>query len=190
MPTPLVSRFMHMTLEPTIEDWKEWAYKNNIRSEVIAFLNFRPELLHQMPRDRDTPFPTPRTYQFLSMALECHEEIDQEIISGVIGKGPSAEFVSFLKVFSELPKSPSEILKKELRFREPSKQYAVNGILINHFRSNPQKKVAEDLLRYSYKLPDEFAVILVKDCILIDKMVVATNTEFRHWSSKYQDVII
>ena len=192
MPTPLVSRFLHMELEPSLDDWKEWAYKAGVKDVVISFLNFRRDLLHQMPKDRDTPFPTPRTYEFLSDLIDCQgEDITCEDIGGVVGKGVASEFLAFLAVFNELPKTPQEILTKGVAFKgKPDRQYAVNGILTNFFRTKPTKDTAEDILRYSYKIEEEFAVCLVKDCILINKAIMASNSEFRHWTSKFQNIIL
>jgi MoxR-like ATPase len=46
MPRPLRNRFVHLDLEPDFEDWSKWAVKANIRPEIIAFLRFKPTLLH------------------------------------------------------------------------------------------------------------------------------------------------
>lgn len=32
-------------IEADLYDWKRWAYKNGVRSEVISFLNYKPENL-------------------------------------------------------------------------------------------------------------------------------------------------
>lgn len=192
MPTPLVSRFHHITLEPSLEDWKEWAYGAGIKDAIISFLNFRRDLLHQMPKSRDTPFPTPRTYEFLSKLLTAlGDEVTVEDVSGLIGDGTATEFMAFLKVFDELPKTPQEVLTKGVHFKgKPDRQYAVNGILVNYFRTKATKEVAGAILDYSYKLEEEFAVCLVKDCILINRPMVASNPEFRRWTAKYQNIIL
>ena len=46
MPRPLRNRFVHLDLEPDFIDWCKWAVKASIRPEIIAFLRFKPALLH------------------------------------------------------------------------------------------------------------------------------------------------
>ncbi|MGA8042357.1 MAG: hypothetical protein WCA37_06085 [Terracidiphilus sp.] len=43
---PLRNRFVHLDLEPDFMDCCKWAVKAGIRAEVIAFLRFKPALLH------------------------------------------------------------------------------------------------------------------------------------------------
>ena len=44
MPRPLRNRFVHLDLEPDLDDWCRWAVKAQVRPEIIAFLRFKPEL--------------------------------------------------------------------------------------------------------------------------------------------------
>jgi len=46
MPRPLRNRFVHLELEADLDDWCKWAIKAGVRPEIIAFLRFKPELLH------------------------------------------------------------------------------------------------------------------------------------------------
>jgi len=129
----------------------------------------------------------------MSDLIECQgeDDITMEDMAGVVGKGPASEFEAFLKVWSELPKTPEEIISKKVYFKgKPDRQYAVNGILASHFRDHPKKDNAEDILRYSYNLEEEFAVCLVKDCIMVNKAVMSSNPEFRKWTTKYQSLIL
>jgi hypothetical protein len=63
MSSALSNRFTHITVEPDLEDWCKWAVTNAVEPVVIAFLCFRPELLHKF--DRNTrAFPSPRFVEF------------------------------------------------------------------------------------------------------------------------------
>lgn len=191
MPTPLVSRFVHIKLEPNDRDWKAWALTNNIRTEVISYISVRPDMLHQMPKDRDTPFPTPRTWEYLSRMMTIHGEMSSELVSGVIGEGATAEFLGFLKVFNELPSSPSEILEKGIKFdKDPSKQHALNGILANHFKNEQNKETAKQIMHYASKLQEEFAVSLMSDCVILNRKIFSMLPEFKSWSVKNIDIMI
>jgi hypothetical protein len=57
MPRPLRNRFVHLSLEPDFEDCCQWAIGAGLRPEIVAFLRFKPALLH-----RPAPGRWPRTY--------------------------------------------------------------------------------------------------------------------------------
>ena len=57
MPRPLRNRFVHLDLEPDFMDWCKWAVKSGIRPEIIAFLRFKPALLHEPPFRFKKEFP-------------------------------------------------------------------------------------------------------------------------------------
>ena len=46
MPRPLRNRFVHLHLEADVKDWCRWAVRAAVRPEIIAFLRFKPDLLH------------------------------------------------------------------------------------------------------------------------------------------------
>jgi AAA domain (dynein-related subfamily) len=71
MPRPLRNRFVHLDLEPDFEDWSKWAVKANIRPEIIAFLRFKPTLLHDADATSDVnAWPTPRSWEMAS-SVHC-----------------------------------------------------------------------------------------------------------------------
>src|SRR6201988_1370213 len=70
MPRPLRNRFVHLELEPDFEDWTKWAVKSGIRPEIIAFLRFKPSLLHDADATSDAnAWPTPRSWEMASSVL-------------------------------------------------------------------------------------------------------------------------
>jgi MoxR-like ATPase len=70
MPRPLRNRFVHLELEPDFEDWTKWAVKVGIRPEILAFLRFKPALLHDADAISDqNAWPTPRSLEMASQVL-------------------------------------------------------------------------------------------------------------------------
>ena len=61
MPSPVRNRLAHYELEPTLDDWVQWAYQHNIDPDVISFIQYRPNLLSAFNAD-DYAFPTPRAW--------------------------------------------------------------------------------------------------------------------------------
>jgi integrase len=70
MPRPLRNRFVHLELEPDFEDWSRWTVKAGIRPEILAFLRFKPALLHDADATSDqNAWPTPRSWRMASSVL-------------------------------------------------------------------------------------------------------------------------
>jgi hypothetical protein len=109
LPSPLANRMAHILLKPTFEDFKVWAIQNNLHPFVIGFLGFRPDLLSsESPKDNEAnpAFATPRSWTMLSRVLfESGGEIHSisPIVYGLVGFGAGVEFVSYAKVYEELP---------------------------------------------------------------------------------------
>lgn len=110
---PVKSRFATIVnLEPNLDDWCEWAYANNISPEVIAFLRFRPELLNKFEASADMQnSPCPRTWAHAAklVKLGLPAEVELASFSGAVGEGAAGEFVSFLRVFRDMP-NPDAVL--------------------------------------------------------------------------------
>ena len=70
MPRPLRNRFVHLDLEAGPDDWCRWAVRARVRPEIIAFLRFKPELLHTADTTSDAnAWPTPRSWEMASHVL-------------------------------------------------------------------------------------------------------------------------
>jgi MoxR-like ATPase len=60
MSTAMQSRLIHLEMEVSLDDWKDWAYKNNVDSRIIAYVNHLPNKLHDFsPDHNDKTFPCP-----------------------------------------------------------------------------------------------------------------------------------
>jgi hypothetical protein len=62
---------IHIEITCSLEDWKTWAWANNVHPTVIAFLNFRPDLLYKFPQTAQEfrGFPTPRSWELRALFL-------------------------------------------------------------------------------------------------------------------------
>ena len=70
MPRPLRNRFVHLDLEPDLDDWCRWAVKAQVRPEIIAFLRFKPDLLQTADTTSDAnAWPTLRSWEMASDVL-------------------------------------------------------------------------------------------------------------------------
>jgi MoxR-like ATPase len=53
MPSALANRFVHLSFDPDLGDWLVWAAAHDVSPEVVAFLRYRPGLLHAFDAQKD-----------------------------------------------------------------------------------------------------------------------------------------
>ncbi|MEM4501563.1 MAG: MoxR family ATPase [Thermofilaceae archaeon] len=187
MPPPLANRFVHVDLEPDVDDWTEWALKANLAFEVIAFIRFRPELLFKFSA-KEKAFPTPRSWERVSMLLPLIKQPEGlEVVQGIVGKGPGAEFYGFLKVFSELPSFEEILLDPENAPVpvESSARYAVSALIAQ--KTTPD--VFDRVLTYLYRLPEEYCVFAVKAALCRNPSIAKTRA-FCDFAVRHKHLIL
>ena len=187
----LANRFTHVEFNVNLEDWVRWALSNNIREEVIAFLRFRPVLLHDFDPKRDEKaFPTPRSWEFVSEILKTgvNEDLLFELISGTVGKGAASEFVGFLKIFNELP-DPEDLIEKKSDWQPPEDEPALLYALSQVIASKADTERIGKILDFASLMPKEFEILVVKDSIKNNKEIVETEA-FSKWAVENSKVLI
>ncbi|MEM9538231.1 MAG: MoxR family ATPase [Cyanobacteria bacterium P01_E01_bin.42] len=97
MPSPLANRFLHLHVSPDFESFKGYAIAAEVHEQIIAFLSFRPTLLHQLD-PRQPAWPSPRSWVMASQLHRCNLDV-----AGAIGEETSAEFKAYLAVYENLP---------------------------------------------------------------------------------------
>ena len=193
--TALLNRFTHVEYDVNIDDWIDWALNEGaIDANIIGFLKFRGgDLLFKFdPASSDRAFPTPRSWEMASKSIRFIRKRDilAETLEGTIGKGATAEFISFLKVQTELP-DLAPILAGTSKYVPPNNRmdlkYAIVSALVT--RAQP-KQHYDNLIKYSAALPEEFNVLLVTMMVSRDKQTVAASPSFPQWARDHKDVIL
>jgi len=193
LPTPLANRMVHLHVQARFDDFKLFALKAELHHFVIGFLSFRPDLLSTEPvieDDSNPAFATPRSYHMLSSILKTGMEMGKlaPIIYGTIGYAAGIEFVSYVKVYEELPDVAAiyEGHYPEIE-NQPALLYALVSALVEYYKGTDEHK--NHLFTYSEKLPTEFGVMLIKDVIVKDESI-ATHSAFDAWLEKYGEYIL
>lgn len=189
MPSALANRFVHLDFDVDLDDWVAWGLDNGIRTEVLAFQRFRPELLYNFdPKKNEKAFATPRSITFLSRLIDASNgKIEFDLAKGVVGEGYATEFLGFLKIYLSLP-DPDVVLmapKKAEVPEDPATLYAICGAVAQKASDQNMGNVVE----YANRLPVEFSVLLVRDSINRDHSLMKTRA-FIEWTSKHSDVLI
>lgn len=190
MPTALRNRFAHFEVDADLGAWVAWASgAANVNPAVVAFIRFRPELLHVMPSGDDNAFPTPRAWERVARFADKPESIRQHLVASLVGDGAAAEFEGFMRVWKSLP-SIAQILSDPQGVRvptmeEPAALYAVSAALARRVDRNTFGKA----LDYAKRMPKEFSILLAVDAVKRDPAL--KNTEaFGLWAVANQDVTL
>ncbi len=173
--SPLLNRFVHLDLDVSADDWQAWAVTAGIVPEVRAFLRFRPGLLFQFePATSPRAFPTPRSWQFVSDVMPgLVGHLVHRVVAGCVGDGPAAEFVAFLRLYRELPDLGVVLQSPDTAPvpTDPAVLYALVGALVETCKQD-QAPLA-NFVKYATRLPDEFALLAVRDALAVQPKLVA-----------------
>ena len=197
---PVKSRFdsiIHMEYDN--DDWVDWAItevdKGKLPIELVAFNKFRPKLMYSVKPSPDlVNGPCPRTVESLGhlMMLGLDADCEYETYCGAVGEGYTSELMGFLPIWKKLPNidtimmNPDSVTLPDMNEPfAPSIYFAVCNALALKANEN----TIERILKFSEKLPREFAVSLVVDCVKKDVNIQNTKA-YIVWQSKNKDLII
>ena len=167
MPAPLANRFVHLDMEVSVDDWRDWAFKAGVDTRVIAYIGYKSEDLFSFdPTKQEKSFATPRSWEFVSSLLqsEMESKLLLETISGAIGKERAVNFLSFAKVMHKLP--DIEMILREGTGSYPDEIDVLHALatgLVMAIRHDDAPERIENLLQYTLELQSEFAVMVVQD---------------------------
>jgi len=192
MPKAMANRFAHIPIEPdTSGDHANVhiQYFNSINVDpiLIAFLRFRPGLIHNMPDNEDAAFPTPRSWEQASKYLDRPASRRLGLLSGLVGDGAAAELEGFIRIYRSLP-SLDLILADPAGSpipTEPAARFAVATGLARKVDSAS----FENGMTYMCRLPREFEILFAMDAVGRSSDLAHTET-FTRWAVRNKDVTI
>ncbi len=187
MSSALCNRFIHLDCEPDLEDWCKWAVTNGIEPAVIAFLRFRPELLHKFDR-AEKAFPSPRSWEFVSRIAgkQTNPDIEHALYAGTVGTGAAVEFSAFVRLYRSIPSIDGIFLNPSTATvpNDPASLYAVSAALARRATVQNFRRA----ITYLDRIPQEYAVMAVKDATAREASLCATG-EFTSWCVSHSDVV-
>jgi hypothetical protein len=154
MPSALSNRFIHLTIEPDWNSFNNWGLSNGISEQILAFLSFRPALLHKI--DANSPaWPSPRSWAAADKLFRARLSIEPAV--GVVG----AEFDAYTAIYSSLP--DFELIldgKSKDKFPlEPSKRFAiVTGLSV---RIETSEQAVNSLMWLAERVEPEWFQLMV-----------------------------
>lgn len=190
--TALATRFVHFDMEVDVEDWCKWSITSKAIDPVfIAFIRFRPNLLHDFQPNARTS-AVPRTVHMASDVYRQNPP-DSTIVdelAGCVGEGWAVEFVSFLRVWRNLPDIDA-LLRKPDGFVAPSGKDAMS--IRFAIAAAVSFKITKDNLANALvileKLGEEFSVFAMRDAIVRDRSIAVGSKAFARFGAKVADLL-
>jgi MoxR-like ATPase len=199
MPRPLRNRFVHLELEADLNDWCKWAISAGIRPEIIAFLRFKPDLLHTADATSDAnAWPTPRSWEMASNVLRGiarrqgtsflsgTSEFEAQLLDGTVGPAAALELLAFLRLFRQLPSIDEILLNPETAPlpTDLSAQIAIATALGRVMTDNSVSRA----LKYLDRMPTEMRVMSMRDAAGRDTAITHTS-EFIRFGVEHREVV-
>lgn len=188
---PVKSRFACIVeLQVSADDWCEWALRNDMPPELIAFIRYRPQMLEDFKATADiVNSPCPRTVANVGKILKMGkvpEDLEYEVIAGAAGEGLAGEFIHYLRTFRSLPdpdlalNAPESVKIPE----DPGTMYAFSGA-VSH-RVN--KKTMGNFIKLCGRFAPEFSVLTVRSATIRDETLKDTRA-FIEWIAEHNEVL-
>ncbi len=95
MPSPLANRFIHFEVGPHLESFRSYAIREQLHEQVLAFLAYRPELLHKLDPHHPA-WPSPRAWEMASQLHALGISVEP-----ALGLGVAEEFRAFVRLYEE-----------------------------------------------------------------------------------------
>jgi len=188
MPSHVVSALNIFQIDPQdVDGWIAYAKSQQFAVEVIAFLKFRPKLLHAFdPKSKEKQYPCYRAWERVSRGLQA--EIPQELelahVEAALGLAAASEFVAFLRTWRTLP-NISLILTDPEHAEVPGQgqESAIYATALALARRCDEINF-KAILTYANRLPIEFADLLKNDCVEHYKEL-PVEPEFMEWNKAH-----
>lgn len=134
MPAPLANRFLHLNIETSLADFKQYAYNKGISEQIIGFLSYRPDLMHQMHMSEPN-WPSPRTWEMADSLFKAGITVEH-----AVGPAAKTEFEAFVQLRSQLPDIEAIMCGTgDGRFAtDPSVRYATVSALVSRIQKSKQ----------------------------------------------------
>lgn len=204
MPTALANRFAHIDVDADTsaaslgrENVHVQHFINiGIDPVLVAFLRFRPALMHMMPGQKNgsieisadsRSFPTPRSWEQGAKYLKKDSARRLSLLTGVVGEGAAAELEGFIRIYQNLPSldlvlaNPNSAPIPD----DPAARFAISSGLARKVEA----KTFDNGMAYMQRLPREFEILFAVDAVRKDPGLSHTQT-FTNWAVRNQDVTL
>lgn len=197
----LMARFVHVKLEPTFNEWLDFANGMGMEESLIGFLKNQPELLESKHSDFQLPVsPDRRAYERLDklFKLKTPAHLMENLMVGIIGLERTVAYQNYMKS-AEKPLEAEEVLngkglKKVKKWSDPDNTVSsllnltsdnVKAALLTRMGEMTAKE-KDNLFDYLKVIPKDVFYPLAKDLI---QKCPTNDFAFREFflDKKYED---
>jgi hypothetical protein len=190
MPTALRNRFAHFTVEADAKTFCDWGVESGrIPAKGVAFLRWRPGLIHIMPKGDENAFPTPRSWEHAFAFADAPKELRVHLFSSLVGDGPAAELEGFLRVYESLPSIEDIIANPKSAILPPTSEPAALFAVAGACARFATRDNIKSMLTYAERLPAEFYVLCGLDIAKRDPALKSTSA-FAAWAAANSKVML
>lgn len=187
MPSALANRFAHIDIVPHLDTTVNHFQDLDLDPMLIAFLRFRPALLHNMENPELRAFPTPRSWEQAAKYIGLTAADRRPAISGIVGEGAGAELEGFINVYKNLP-SLDLVLANPNSAPVPTEPSARFAMAVGLGRKVDAKSL-DNGMAYISRFPREFEIMFAVDAVRRDPGLSHTSA-FTNWAVRNQDVTL
>lgn len=199
MPAPLANRFTHYEVEVHLDDWVDWAHRENIDPRVIAFLRFRPDLLFSFdPAHTPIAFPSPRSWGYAHRALQKFDgtPLLADALMACVGQSAGLELKTFVDNMAQMPDIDAICAGEAADVPDGvDLQYGVAAALVRRALgaadSGNATAVYGNILKYAQRFAQrEMGVMLVSDLHRAVGRPLFAVPAFSDWANSITDLVL
>lgn len=204
MITALSNRLSTYEARMVANDWAPWALgEGNILPEIVACVRWysgqhRPDdsalqdPLNDFNPDRAIN-ATARSWARTSrLVADCDKDLRQIIAGATVGEGWAAVMEGFFSTWGQMPDpdgillDPKNGMVPDLRTTNgPALMYALCAALAQRCKAG----TGAAIVTYAERLPDEFALCLIRDAQAVNPGALTSNREFQRWALANQSLL-
>ena len=181
----LINRRLEINIHDDIDGWEEWANKNRVHGDIIAFAKSNPEIVFpQKLPEKQGPFCTPRSLVKVGKLLVTlsgkpledaerlpTDDIAKELVAAGIGGPAAGQLFATLMLSAELP-AIEDIMADPMKAKLPSAPDA-QMLVCYKLASMSTKERLPNVVKYIERLPADFSATFAKSVVNRDPAMVA-----------------
>lgn len=193
-----INRRIEFTLDPSVDDWADWADRNDVHPLLINFAQVNPHIVFagEVP-EKQGPFCTPRSLVALgkvlsqltdSMETLPTDKLAHEVMIGSIGEAAAAQLIATVRLANEMPSFDEIIRKPDEAHVPPAERPDAQMLVCYRLASMVTDKTFPNAMQYLKRFPAEFAMTFLKSAVARNPRLVSTQT-FSEWSVDNRDLV-
>lgn len=187
---PVKSRFISIiNLEVDPADWIEWATKNNMPTELIAFIQMKPDMLLAFEATHEIKnSPCPRTIANLGAIQNAgfDKEDLAELFIGAAGEKFTTEYMMFLDIYRRAPRFADVITNPETCMLPNETDETLRNIICANLKMKANIANFDSIVKYVKRMGDEYAQFIITAIVNDNEALKSTKT-YTDWVVRNQN---